>query len=45
MKKCYETNADIYVFSKDKINTDQPQGTKPSYIPVLYAIKRHTTKI
>ena len=34
MNKCYETNADMYVFIKDKIYTSKPQTTKPSHIPV-----------
>ena len=34
MKRCYETNADIYVFIADKIFTNKPQVTKPGHTPV-----------
>ena len=34
MKKWYETNADIYIFVMDKMNTSQPQFIKSDCTPV-----------
>ena len=39
------TNADIFVFIVDKIDTNKPWVTKPGHAPVLQATQRHTAEI